>query len=60
MYGEGLALAIEYVPYLLHFLFAPIHASRLGGSSRLDKRLPALQKEGLTKLYNAVIAGVMK
>ena len=60
MYGEGLALAIEYVPYLLHFLFAPIHASRLGGSSRLDKRLPALQKEGLTKLYSAVIAGVMK
>lgn len=60
MYGEGLAFAIEYVPYLLHFLFAPIHASRLGGSSRLDKRYPNLQKEGLIKLYNAVMAGVLK
>ena len=60
MYGEGLALAVEYVPYLLHFLFAPIHASRLGGSSRLDKQLPNLQKEGLIKLYNAVISAVLR
>ena len=60
MYGEGLALAIEYVPYLLHFLFAPIHASRLGGSSKMYLRLPALQKEGLLKLYSAVLAAVNK
>lgn len=60
MYGEGLALAIEYVPYLLHFLFAPIHASRLGGSSKMHLRLPALQKEGLSKLYTAVLTAVRK
>lgn len=60
MYGEGLALAIEYVPYLLHFLFATIHASKLGGSSKMYLRYPALQKEGLMKLYNAVISAVKK
>lgn len=60
MYGEGMALSIEYVPYLIHFLFATIHASRLGGSSRLDKRYPDLQKAGLAKLYNAIVAGVMR
>lgn len=60
MYGEGMALAIEYVPYLLHFLFAAYHSSRLGGSSRLDKRLPDLQKMGLIKLYNAVITAIQR
>lgn len=60
MYGEGMALSIEYVPYLLHFLFATIHASRLGGSSRLDKRYPDLQKAGLIKLYNAIMTGVLR
>lgn len=60
MYGEGLAMAVEYVPYLLHFLFAAYHASRLGGSSRLDRRLPDLQKLGLAKLYNAVITTIQK
>ena len=62
MYGEGLALAIEYVPYLLHFLFAIIHSSNLGNTSRLIKRfnMQSLQKEGLIKLYNGVLNGVMK
>lgn len=60
MYGEGLALAIEYVPYLLHFLFAPIHASKLGGASKMHIRFPALQKEGLIKLYNAVLTAIRK
>jgi hypothetical protein len=60
MYGEGLAFAIEYVPYLIHFLFAAIHNSRLGGSSKLDRRFAALQKEGLAKLYNAFIVAISK
>jgi hypothetical protein len=60
MYGEGLAFAIEYVPYLIHFLFAAIHNSRLGGSSKLDRRFAALQKEGLAKLYNAMIVAINK
>jgi len=60
MYGEGMALSIEYIPYLLHYLFATIHASRLGGSSRLDKRYPDLQKAGLAKLYNSIMVGVLR
>jgi len=56
MYGEGLVFAIEYAPYLLHFLFATLHGASLGGSTRLFNRLPDLQKDGLPKLYNAVIS----
>jgi hypothetical protein len=56
MYGEGLVFAIEYVPYLIHFLFASLHGAMLGGSTRLYNRLPDLQKDGLVKLYNAVIS----
>jgi hypothetical protein len=55
MYGEGLIFAIEYAPYLLHYLFATLHGATLGGSTRLFNRLPDLQKDGLPKLYNAVI-----
>lgn len=60
MYGEGMALAVEYIPYLIHFLFATVHSSRLGGSSRLDKRISDLTQQGLYKLYNAVMHEVMK
>jgi hypothetical protein len=56
MYGEGLVFAIEYVPYLLHFLFSSYHGAPLGGSTKLYNRLPDLQKDGLLKLYNAVIS----
>jgi hypothetical protein len=56
MYGEGLLFAVEYVPYLLHFLFATFHGAQLGGSNKLYNRLPELQKDGLIKLYNAVIS----
>lgn len=58
MYGEGLVFAIEYAPYLLHYLFATLHGATLGGSTRLFNRLPDLQKDGLPKLYNAVIAEI--
>lgn len=58
LYGEGTIYAIEYVPYLLHFLFAALHSATLGAASRLNYRLPELQKLGLPKLYNAVIAAI--
>lgn len=56
MYGEGMIFAIEYAPYLLHYLFATLHGASLGGMTRLFNRLPDLQKDGLPKLYNAVIS----
>lgn len=58
MYGEGMALAIEYVPYLLHFLFAALHGAYLGGSIRLTMVIDRLKKNGLPKLYNAVIGAL--
>jgi len=58
MYGEGLVLAVEYVPYLLHFLFASLHGATLGGSTKLYLRMPELMKDGIQRLYNAVIAAV--
>lgn len=58
MYGEGLALAIEYVPYLMHFLFSAYHGAMLGGATKLYKRLAELQKDGLVKLYNAVVSEI--
>jgi len=56
MYGEGLVFAIEYAPYLIHYLFSTLHGANLGGTTRLFNRLPDLQKDGLPKLYNAVIS----
>jgi len=58
MYGEGLVLAVEYVPYLIHFLFSAYHGAMLGGSTKLYKRREDLQKDGLIKLYNAIIAEI--
>lgn len=55
-YGEGLMFAIEYVPYLIHFLFATLHGALLGGSNRLINRQADLLKDGLPKVYNAIIA----
>jgi len=57
-YGEGLLFAIEYVPYLLHFLFAALHHAPLGGVVRLGNRVNELTKEGLVQLYNSVVAAV--
>lgn len=58
MYGEGMVLTIEYAPYLLHYLFAAYHGSMLGGTVRLYNVVDDLKKNGLPKLYNAVIAAV--
>lgn len=56
--GEGSAFAVEYVPYFFHFLFATLHGAILGGSNRLYKSGPELNKLGLTKLYSAVINAI--
>lgn len=58
MYGEGMVLALEYAPYLIHFLFAALHGASLGGlNSRLvTNKKPELIKLGLAKLYNAFVS----
>ncbi len=58
MYGEGMIFSVEYAPYLLHYLFAAFHGSMLGGTVRLYNVVDDLKKNGLPKLYNAVIAAV--
>ena len=55
LYGDGMLLAIEYVPYLIHFIFSPLHGTTLGGTCRLSMKLSELQDEGLNKLYTAMI-----
>jgi len=58
MYGSGLIFAVEYAPYLIHFLLAAIHGATLGGSSRLYLRIQDLTKDGVQKLYNAIISEI--
>ena len=57
LYGDGMILAAEYVPYLIHFLFSAIHGTTLGGTCRFNnsKTKTELQDEGLNKLYTAMI-----
>jgi len=56
MYGEGLTLAIEYVPYLLHYLIALKHGAMLGGATKLYKtaRYADIVKDGLNKVLNTL------
>jgi hypothetical protein len=56
LYGEGMLFAVEYVPYLIHFLFSLVHGARLGEATRLINSQTELEKEGLIKLYNTVVA----
>jgi hypothetical protein len=56
LYGEGMLFAVEYAPYLLHFLFATWHGAMLGGSNKMLNRQQDLFKDGLLKLYNTVIS----
>jgi hypothetical protein len=56
--GEGCYLAIEYVPYLLHYLFAALHNARLGNMNRLSNRAPDLAKDGLQALHAAVVSKI--
>jgi hypothetical protein len=54
-FGDSTGFAVEYVPYLLHFLFAAMHGANLGGSLRLTRQYDTLNKLGLPRLYNAVV-----
>lgn len=58
MNGEGLLLAVEYIPYFIHFLFAVKHNALLGGSSKLYRKQNILEQEGLSKLYTAIISKI--
>ncbi len=53
-YGEATVLAIEYVPFLLHFLFSTLKGTMLGGGSKLILRSNDLKNDGLHRLYQAV------
>lgn len=55
MYGDGMTLTIEYVPYLIHFLLAALHNSYIGGASKLQYRVPQFKKE-LNKLYTSLVS----
>lgn len=55
LFGEGTALSIEYVPYLLHILFACLRGAALGGTIRMSRHINELKKVGLPRLYMAVI-----
>lgn len=59
MFGECTTFAIEYAPYLLHFLFAAQHNATLGGTIvKLYKRIGDYRKLGLPKLYASVISEI--
>lgn len=53
--GDGSVMACEYVPFLLHYLFAAIHNARLGNANRLTTRINDLKKDGIDDLYAAVV-----
>lgn len=55
-YGDSTVFAIEYVPYLIHFLLAAWHNAVLGGGTRLTGLYANdLRKLGISKFYNALI-----
>lgn len=56
LYGEGMFLAIEYFPYLLHFLISRVHGAPLGRATKLYTRDNELRKEGLIKMYQALVS----
>jgi hypothetical protein len=58
IYGESLLLAIEYVPYLIHFLIATHNGALLGGSNKLYRKWNDLVKEGLPKLVTEILSEI--
>jgi len=57
LFGSGLFYAIEYVPYLLFFLFAAMRNSNLGNSSKITSVQRAqLEKRGLVRLILEITA----
>jgi hypothetical protein len=57
IYGDALLLAIEYVPYLIHFLIATYNGAMLGSSKLYQKRTD-LTKEGLPKLATEILSEI--
>ena len=55
-YGSGTLFAIEYIPYLIFYLFAAMLGAPLGGSSKLTLRRKELEQDGLGKLYLTIIS----
>lgn len=55
LFGDSTGLAIEYAPFLIHFLFAVVHGASLGGTLRLTRQYNELNKLGLPRLYTAVV-----
>lgn len=55
LFGDSTPFAIEYLPYLIHFLFAVMHGATLGGTLRLSRQYDVLNKLGLPRLYNAIV-----
>ena len=55
LFGDSTGLAIEFAPFLMHFLFAVLHGASLGGTLRLSRQYNELNKLGLPKLYTAVV-----
>lgn len=53
LYGDGTGLAIEFIPYLLHFLFAALHGAMLGGSNRIYRQDNI--KKLIPRLYMAIV-----
>lgn len=60
LYGEGTILAIEYVPYLIHFLIATKYNANLGGFNKMQRKQSDLISDGLGKFYNALVVAVAK
>jgi hypothetical protein len=58
MMGDATMFAIEYVPFLIHFLIAALYGAMLGGGTRLYKRQNDLRNKRLPNLYNALVAEV--
>lgn len=55
-FGEGLLYAIEYLPFLIHYLIACVRGASLGGNTRLAILKPPLVKKGLDVFYRTLVS----
>lgn len=56
IFGESLIFAVEFLPYLIHYLLAAVHGANLGGSTRLVMHKPDLIKKGLDTFYRTLLS----
>ena len=57
-YGDSTGLAVEYAPFLIHFLLATFHGASFNGTLRLSRQRQELDKLGLGRLYNAIVGAL--